>query len=76
MTPRYSGVVSYYRPDDSLQDFGEIQPNGSDHAPFYVRGIDLRRIGAAAVGSPVTFETGHISGTDHFGAINVEKIGP
>jgi hypothetical protein len=72
MTPRYTGTVVFYR-HDPPEDFGEIEPTGGGHAPFHVRGADLRRCGATAIGTMVTFEIGTTANEMH-GAIRVEKV--
>ena len=72
MAARHTGRVSHW---NAVADFGEIECPGM--APVGVNGADLRRIGAAKVGTVVDFELG-VMGGSHYpasGATNVTRPG-
>ena len=74
--PRHSGVVSFI---DEADNFGEISMEG--HAPVVCGLTELRRIGAAAIGTVVDFEfgtVGNIGGGigNTSGAVKLSKPGP
>ena len=70
MAGRHTGRISYWNEAD---DYGEIACPGM--GPVGVDGADLRRIGAATVGTVVDFELGVMSGRHYpaSGATNVTR---